>query len=339
MRALSNNTDTAPIADDGDRPGPRLPAFMIVGTGRCGSTLLQAMLSAHPQIRIPYETKFFFQLDPVALGFDDPIAVDEVERYLEQAQKHCSMGVLEADPELFEAYRQAVRDGMRDGQSMLAWIVSLGEDLDTNTIVGEKTPGHWMKTKRIFDLNPSCKLIHLVRDPRDVTESLTRMSWWPTDSTYITAKHCKKTIAACMEQDKAIGPDQHLWIRFEDLLHDPRTTLTRVCKYLDVEFDEQMIERQEASQKNLNPNNDAWMAGSMQEIDPGRRGKYRETLSRADIGLIESVVGTKLMKSAGYTPESSRPTQAVAMFNRMCSAGTRFVYKQITSIRNIFYRS
>ena len=41
---------------------PRAPAPFIVGTGRCGTTLLRVMLDAHPMLAIPPEAHFIGQV-------------------------------------------------------------------------------------------------------------------------------------------------------------------------------------------------------------------------------------------------------------------------------------
>lgn len=320
----------------GDDLGRSCPAFMIVGTGRCGSTLLQAMLIGHGQVSIPYETKFFFQLDPVAFGFDDPIAHNDVEAYLEQVRVHCSLGVLESDPELLDRYFDVVRNGMRDAKSLLRWVVTAGVNDETKTCIGEKTPGHWMKIERILELNPSCKLIHLVRDPRDVTEALLRMDWWEERTMYGTARHCQKTLRACLQWDEELGSDRHLWVRFEDLLGDPRVVLVRICAFLDLEFDDGMLEYEGSSTKDTNPNNEAWMMGSTQAIDPSRLGKYREKLTRGQIRIIESAVGYGLMESFGYAVDSSGLDRVLAAGSKIRLGFARFVSKQINSVTRRF---
>ena len=58
--------------------------FFIVGTGRCGTTLLRSMLCAHSRIHVPPETHFFHRWDPLIprLG-GDPLPADRVDAWLD----------------------------------------------------------------------------------------------------------------------------------------------------------------------------------------------------------------------------------------------------------------
>ncbi|MFG0253297.1 MAG: sulfotransferase family protein, partial [Phycisphaerales bacterium JB038] len=59
--------------------------FFIVGTGRSGTTLLQAMLASHPRLAIPPETKFFQRWDPAEKRFGgEPLTGARLDGYLEQ---------------------------------------------------------------------------------------------------------------------------------------------------------------------------------------------------------------------------------------------------------------
>ena len=61
-----------------DQPENSAP-FFIVGSGRCGSTLLRIMLASHSRLGIPPETWFLIPLVH-RFGIDRSLRGDEVER-------------------------------------------------------------------------------------------------------------------------------------------------------------------------------------------------------------------------------------------------------------------
>jgi Sulfotransferase family len=316
-----------------EHPKP-CPDFMIVGTGRCGSTLLQAMLIAHRDIAIPYETKFFFDIDPVALGFGECVQEDDIDEYLRALRdKSSRLGVMDAYPDLYDELSYQVRNGLCEATGILHWLMHRAVQDQGGEILGEKTPGHWMKLERALELHPELKVVHIVRDPRDVTEALLRMEWWDQRSMYRTALHCAKTLRACLRWDRILGSDQHIWIRFEDLLDDRKAILTKLYAFLGVEFDESMLAHGDSTTSALNPNKERWMQRTSGEIDQSRKAKYKQKLTARQIAMIESVVGEDLMESFGYEPESRKLAKLEGSLYLLIAKLRHFISKTQRSIQ------
>ena len=71
--------------------------FFIIGTGRCGTTLLQRMLMGHPHIDIPPETHFFSRFDPLRIVNADPVPEDMTTSYIERCAGHPWFKALEIE--------------------------------------------------------------------------------------------------------------------------------------------------------------------------------------------------------------------------------------------------
>lgn len=283
------------------------PSFLIVGTGRCGSTLLQAMLMSHREVRIPTETQYFQFFDPVVLGLPDPLADTEVEAYLERVGATHAGKILRSVPGGEEAYAAEVRSGMRSARDQFGWVCDRLAAGQSGLVLGEKTPQHWPFLDRILSLYPQIRVIHIHRDPRDVVAGLMSMRWWASRSVRRTAKYWRKALLSAELWQRHLGPARHRIVRYEDLVADPEGVLRGVVEFLGLDFDPAMLDHREAAGKTYRPGEFGHKALAMDPVQTDRHGRYRTMLTPFQIRLIEATVGTDLMARHGYQPDEGVP--------------------------------
>ena len=285
----------------------------MVGTGRCGSTLLQTMLMAHPEIRMPPETQFFEWMDPAAFGLRDPLPDGSVEEYLGRVRAGYGWTILNAgEPPLGEAYEDAVRGGLRSARDQFWWVADRLAEEPTGSLRGEKTPQHWMHMERLLVLFPDARVIHICRDPRDVVVGLMGMDWWRGRSIRRTARHWRKALLAAHDWQARLGPRRHRIVRYEDLVADPRGVLEGLAAFLGVAFDPAMLERSGAGGA-FQAHEAGYKGRAAGPVTASRLGRYRAVLSPFQIRVVEAAAGTGLMVRLGYQPdpEVARPAWAV----------------------------
>ena len=101
---------------------------------------------------------------------------------------------------------------------------------------------------------PAARYVHLVRDGREVTQSLSAVEWWDGHTVWwdgrtpvemeragesrlaICARNWVRELEELRAQLHAIPPERLLELRFEDLLRDPFGQLERVVRFLGLEF-------------------------------------------------------------------------------------------------------
>ncbi|RMD61655.1 MAG: sulfotransferase, partial [Planctomycetota bacterium] len=180
--------------------------FFIVGTGRCGSTLLQAMLSRHPRLGLPPETKFFQEWDPM-LRISDPLP-DEAS-----LRQHLAWaGTLWFWQDLALDEEQLLRDaeaGGRSARALFLGVMAQWRDRLGKPRLGEKTPGHHKHVERILELFPQAKIIHIHRDPRDVVASIVKLRWGGHSSARRHARTWAKAVRRQRLLAEQLGPDRH----------------------------------------------------------------------------------------------------------------------------------
>jgi hypothetical protein len=142
--------------------------FFIVGSGRCGSTLLRLMLSSHSRIHIPVETNFIEDLVQ-ELPLSKPLAPAEIERALAIMTSHRRWRYMEIPPDELRSWAGALET------PKLADIINLVYQHHLQLVgkqrFGDKTPYYIRIIPQLAALYPGAKFIHLIRDGRDVAIS------------------------------------------------------------------------------------------------------------------------------------------------------------------------
>ena len=273
--------------------------FFVVGTGRCGSTLLQAMLMSHPGVRMPPETQFFEHLDPGALGFGDVVRDGDEERYLCKALTERSRFFLNAVEGTADAYERAVHGGLRCAREQFLWVCDRLTAGQEGVWLGEKTPQHWKSIDRIVGLFPDARFVHLVRDPRDVVAGLLEMEWWPNKSCRRTAKHWRKAIDTAL-QGVRHDATRHMVVRYEDLVDRSETVLRSVGQFVGFGYDAAMLDHRASAGRAFHEGEAGYKARIHMAIDHSRIGRYRAKLSASEVRVVEATVGLDRMEQMGY---------------------------------------
>jgi hypothetical protein len=267
---------------------PEKAPIFVIGTGRSGTTLLRFMLSAHPRIYITHEASFYLweMLYPRRAprrAFLDYYFQTVNYRWLRLDPNLVTDGL--PDPLPRERIGEAYANLMRAKAAQYGRVR-----------FGDKTPSHAAFLRRIFEDFPGARVVHIVRDPRGVALSLSRMPWAGA-SLFGNAHFCEV-------ERRQVAPYRHriLTIRLEDLLSDARATMGRVLDHVGEPWDDAVLDHP----RHIPDPNDMppypWL-----ESAAGSRGekgvKWREALSPVQIRMIERQA-RRVMAEHGYQPAS-----------------------------------
>jgi len=299
--------------------------FFIVGTGRCGSTLLQRMLCAHPGIAIPPETHFFKKLDPI-LKFTDPLRVDEVEAYLNWLEREPHFVRCGVDGEAFARF---LRAEARSARSICEWLIwHLAGEPEIGVRLGEKSPPHEKRLARIFEVFPEAKIVHIYRDPRDVVASLGTVHWGQERSALQRATFCRDVLRRALKSQMSLGTDRHMMVQYESLVGDPEGELRRLCAFLGESFHERMLAHHESGGEGATYREDErpFKGLTDKSIVSDRIARYRTSLSPREIAGVERTVGSVLFGQFGYELDAG-------VTRRMHWAAADFLAEQVRRLR------
>jgi hypothetical protein len=234
------------------------PVF-ILGTQRSGTTLLTRILSAHPQIYIQNE----LELPNIFNGENSTDSVTQnIKKEIEQRHG------LSIDNML--AKEECKIWGLKDPQ--------LTDHIDV-----------------LREYLPNSKFIIIVRDGRGVANSYIENKWGLGTNAYTGAERWKREVEQQIDFMNEY-PDNFLFIRFEDMVKDLKTTMLNVCEHLELPFDTAMLEyNKQVSYYDVKPEN----KNTFKKPDIKLAEKWSVKLTKHQINVVENVAGD-LLKQMKY---------------------------------------
>ena len=277
------------------------PIF-VVGAGRSGTTLLQLMLNAHPDIAIAGELGFFDEILLLRSKIPDlsnPERIDQLFALLPSLARHQYLTEVEAIFPTAQARLQA--DAAPSYEKLYRYILEGYGRLRGARRFGEKTPSNIRHLEALVAIFPNCKVIHVVRDPRANVASRRKMPMMSTD--VIT-----NTIKWNIDIYYGIAFSQtyhqnYCEINYEKLVSDPVTTLQHVCHFLGEPYDDRMLEYHRSSQEYIK--DEPWKAGTEKPVYRSSIEAWRRELSEGQIYLIERIAGRQMTRY-GYARSAAR---------------------------------
>jgi len=273
-----------------------LNPIFIVGAPRSGTTLLRILLNRHHSIALCDETYYFYLVYTRRRSFGDLKDIKLrrllVDRYLATNR----IGNLGLDPTFL------TETLMQEGNTYESFFQSLMRCYAREkgkTRFGEKTPHHALFSETLCEWYPECKLIHLVRDPRDVVASLLRMPW---GSRSVLA-NARTWLTCTMGADRCSRSNNYKRIYYENLVSQPERELKEICDFLGEEYEPSMLD---PDQKHGTQNTHKWwFQRACMPVTTTRRGKWVEQLSTKQISLVEWSLAAH-MQQFGYEPSGNK---------------------------------
>jgi Sulfotransferase family len=281
----------------GGDPEDALAPIFIVGAPRSGTSLLRNLLNRHPAIGLCDETHYLYYVWSRRRAFGDLADAAArrrlVDRYL-ATRRLRRLGIpLEDLATRLE----------RDGTSYDAFFVTLLRfyaAVHHKRRFGEKTPQHAFFVATLCEWYPRCRILHLVRDPRDVVASLLRMPW-ASRNAFVNARRWLASVTAV---ERAGSRDNLMRVRYEQLVTDPESELRRICDFVGEEPHAGL------GGGAASPPVDAWwFARAAQPVTSAHCGAWRRELTSNDVAVIEWVAAP-FMRRFGYEP--AEPAARVA---------------------------
>lgn len=267
--------------------------FFIFSPGRSGSSLLSRMLNQHPNIAVPYESHLMNTFYPLIKYYGSLSEPSNLERLIEDILKTDVMN--DWHPKLS---KKDILNELKQYEfgSLFDAILSSWAKKTNKKIWGEKTPHHLYYWKELNDMFPKAKFIHLIRDGRDVASSFIKARFGPK-TVFKAAHHWNNYINKFCELSSELNKDRILNIRYEDLLDNPEKTLSKLCDFLNQDYDNEMLNyhKNKTSYKTDVRNEINLKKGLMKE----NKEKWKNSFNDKELEIFESISGVNL-KKFGY---------------------------------------
>jgi len=240
------------------------PYVFLVGCPRSGTTLLQRMVDAHPQLAITHELHWIprYFNDRVGLTPEGNVTPHLIPSLLEH--KRFSMAQLGITQE--ELQGLVAGEAPVSFASFVTRLFTLYGRRRGKSFAGDKTPGYVKELPTLHALWPWAKFVHIIRDGRDVCLSMLqwseqdqftgRLTTWTEDPVSTLALWWQLHVHLGREAGEVLGPGVYYEVHYEDLVARPGEVCARLCAFLDVPYDEAMLRFHEGRTR-ANPGLDA----------------------------------------------------------------------------------
>jgi len=215
------------LASPGSFEAERGPLF-VVGMWRSGTSLLYRLINQHPEICLMYEG------DLAVLGplFTWPNRKSNWMEY-------------------WDFWSGALRRHSIDRATVPSHFPNLKTAIETvhrsyagSKIWGCKSPNYYDRMAVLFGMFPQARFIVIWRDPADVCRSTLRAgtisySWFNRPGMFHRSLFGCRILKAQTDRLRRGGAHVHE-VQYEDLVNDPKKTMTEICQFLNLPFDERM---------------------------------------------------------------------------------------------------
>lgn len=254
------------------------------------------MLASHSMLAVPPEAWF---LGKIVCSTDASVPLDAKE--LERIKGLIVGDGTWADWNVDESMLEDAFRGM-EGAKLATVIDALFRTWDKarseNVRWGEKTPRHSYIAGKLQAIFEGAQFIHMLRDGRDSCASMLQRGWYEGSFRRI-CEHWASCTRAAVEFGKSHPASFHE-LRFERLLADSAAEMRAVCTFLEVPFEENMVDYQSYAHRHLPISARDLHSKLLKPPDLRESGKWKLTLSLWQEAVFLAVAG-RTAEESGYS--------------------------------------
>jgi hypothetical protein len=297
----------------------------VVARGRSGTTLLRAMLDAHPDMAVPNESHFVAQFARHRSRYEADGGLD-LTAFTADLFGHWAFVRWELPPDEVRAAYEAAPPA--DVPAAIRELFATYARHHGKSRYADKTPSYVMSMDVIAEAFPEACFVHLIRDGRDVA-----LSYMDGDFEVKTlgqaAIYWDRFVRAGRAAGARLGPERYREVRYEDLVAEPERVLGEICEFIGLPFDDGMLRYHEHAGRLVPTLSHAESHRNLHK--PPTRGlrDWRRDLTPRDIAVFEALAGD-LLDELGY--ERGRGPSGFAV----SAIATR--YRASTQLRRVRWR-
>jgi Sulfotransferase family len=306
--------------------------LFIIGTGRCGSTMLQEVMARHPDVgfmsnldvNLPRlhlmgrRNNHLYRLTPAGFGQRDRrgggLVAGRVRFGPSEAYRLLAH---EVSPMLADPCRDLTEDDVTPWLERRARrFFEVRMAAQSKALFLCKFAG-WPRARFLHGIFPEARFVHMIRDGRAVADSLMRRPWWdghrgptnwrlgPLPDAYqraweaaersfvaLAGIHWSMLMDAYQEARSRIPPEQWIDVRYEELVERPRAVMGGILELAGLPW-----------------NRDFEAQFRRYEFSPERAQEYRANLTPEQLRVLERTIGPALER-LGYLPHSEGLVQS-----------------------------
>lgn len=297
------------------------PLF-VVGMGRSGTKLLRTLLNNHSKISLPVTESQFI---PDFINSYPTDQVESFQRYLDDFEKTLFYQRIKKRKNLNrEDFLNYKAKGL-PSEFIEMTLQYFSPDFcgfgNIHFIWGDKTPFYIWNIDLLRTLFPNSRVIHIIRDPRDVALSYHK-TWGK--SLFWAAEKWRRAMK--LTEDKGYATESwYLEVQYENLLNETERVLKKICKFIELPFEKEM--------NSLSQPVERFGDARSKIIEKDNTKKYLRDLSAKQLKKIEKIVKPYLLKNR-YQLEhpnvSYKPLHPVLVQSYRITDFFAFLYHHLT---------
>lgn len=261
--------------------------IFIVGVGRSGTSLLQSMFAAHPQVTCLPETSFFRRY----------VVSGKLESQYSSGDTSSLINSLSNDDFFYRLNLDAKSQIMQSLDSNVSLDLEIYKKI---VLTSQSKNTYWFvdKDPRLIEYLPviaaafpSAKIINIIRDPRDVLLSKKKAAWSKKGHIWKHVFANRVQLSFSEVWGSTLFGANYIEIIYEDLISSPREQLEGVCESINLPFDDCMLSFGEAAKKLVTEKELSWKKETFGPLLSDNKDKWRGGLTQREICLTELSCG------------------------------------------------
>lgn len=272
--------------------------FFILGNPRSGTTMLRLMLNSHSLIGVPPESGFIQWWYSKYLCWS---VSDTNNRRTLDAFLHDILSSTKIENWKLSK-KELIEYILLNQPKFYSELIDCIYKFYTRNkcLIGDKNNYYIHHLDILSTIFPRAKFIHIIRDGRDIANSYRNINKLDQNLKYLPkfSSNIKDIANEWRDNldkiEKHISKHQSISIRYEDLISDSIQTLTKICQFLDVRFENQMLEfylHNDEPQSTL-----FWKGKTKGKVDENNKKNYLSGLTTQDVLIFNEIANDTLIK-------------------------------------------
>ncbi|KAK0178749.1 hypothetical protein PV327_007612 [Microctonus hyperodae] len=265
-----------------------MPLIFIGGVPRSGTTLMRAMLDAHPEVRCGQETRI-------------------IPRIL-QMRTHW----LKSERENVRLVEAGISKEVMDGAIAAFCLEVIARHGEPAPRLCNKDPLILKMGSYMLELFPNAKFLFMVRDGRATVHSIISRKVTITGFDLSSYRQCltkwNHAISLMHEQCKEVGVDRCLMVPYEQLVLHPRDWMKKILHFLDIPWNESVLHHEEFINKPGGVPLSKVERSSDQVIKPVNLEALTKWVGKIPEDVVKDMADiAPMLSTLGYDPYASSP--------------------------------
>lgn len=316
----------------------------LVTRSRSGSTLLQNILNAHPNISAPIESKFILHLKTKyynVTNWDDK-TINEFANDLFTNRKIRLFWNIKPN-DILSLFQKYTVNSFADACKLVYLSFPSVNEPENIKVIVDKNPAYARFVNELKEVFPSAKFIHLIRDPRAVINSqikaFNKKSVY--NLAYLWVSLNKNIIDSCKANQK-----NYIKIKYENLVSQPVEEIKNLLHFLSLNYDARLLESHKSIKSVIEKSNFYSLPHHINTGNPINTKSlnlWESELSEKRIRIINAIC-YQFAEQNNYTLPSQQLSFFESLIYSISKAKMRFVnfsmktlFKLPLSLRKLIY--